>query len=104
MYGDTPARGERDLLEAHEDTLALNVREAHVHAARIAALGVPIEHHVLHARHDALHEPLREPLHVSQVVLRAANKKPNNSSYTSILLAYSYEYALSTLLERATRV
>lgn len=66
-----PAGGERDFFEAHKNTLALDVSEAQVHAAGIAPLRVPVENHVLHARHDALHEPLRQARHVRQVILRA---------------------------------
>eukprot|EP00191_Tetraselmis_sp_GSL018_P001362 CAMPEP_0177596546 /NCGR_PEP_ID=MMETSP0419_2-20121207/11152_1 /TAXON_ID=582737 /ORGANISM="Tetraselmis sp., Strain GSL018" /LENGTH=381 /DNA_ID=CAMNT_0019088489 /DNA_START=305 /DNA_END=1451 /DNA_ORIENTATION=- len=61
--------GDGDLLEAHEERLALHKRERQVAVANVAVCGVrgAIEDDTLEAGHDAAAEPLLEPGHVLAV-------------------------------------
>ncbi|KAJ8550279.1 hypothetical protein ON010_g10790 [Phytophthora cinnamomi] len=63
------ARGHGDVLERHEQTLALHVGERQVEVARVPLLQVAVEHHVLDAVRDAVVELVREVAHPSVVVL-----------------------------------
>ncbi len=52
------ARRERNVLAGHEETLALDVRERDVHAARVAFLGVAVQRTVRQLGHDLIDESL----------------------------------------------
>ena len=58
-----------DVLQGHEQTLALDVGKAEVDDAGVGVVGVPVEDHVGKVGRELVHELLAETLHVLRIVL-----------------------------------
>mmetsp|Transcript_10996 Transcript_10996/g.16409 ORF Transcript_10996/g.16409 Transcript_10996/m.16409 type:complete len:425 (+) Transcript_10996:543-1817(+) len=63
------SRRDGNVLQRHEQALALDEREADVHVAREARLDGAIHRHVIHTREDPFPQPVPQPFHMGHVPL-----------------------------------
>lgn len=94
----SPARGERNVFESHEEALAFDVSKADIHAARVAEFPIPIENHVIELGENTVDEASGEGIDPSAVELQKGEATRGRKCGESLLERFSVKVKQNFLL------